>query len=302
MSKLLVIPSVIATSLLFSCDAAKVEVQYKLEAPLTMDLFHNGTYSTEEGKVGEAVGTITATYSHIVYRQEGDIRSEERRMVMDKSKGYHKHSLPQELSYRVPLVTITAKGFQVHSVRGNEMFVPKVVESLPLKEKFKRQLRDARYQLEFDRMEKRRWELSHLVRGQVSAIGNITNELKSLGSIPLPGLPIDSVVAKGYKKLNGKECFEYQVHYKETEPFPYYVWEQHAYSTEAGKPYQTWKADSTHYTTVFTAALDPENGIPCQERLTKEGTNWIHNPETKEVASFKSFITTENLYTVPGEE
>lgn len=299
MRQLLFIASLASILPLLSCEAGSVEINYKLEAPVTMDLFHSGTYSTKEGAVGEQVGTITATYSQVVYRQEGDTRTEERQLVMDKSKGYHKHSMPQELAYRIPLVVLTAQGFAVQSVRGNELFVPKVVGSLPIKEKFKRQLRDARYQLEFDRMEKRRWELGHLVRGEVPLVGDLTPHLKAQGSLPLPGVSIDSVIAKGYQKLGGKKCYEYHVYYQETEPFPYFVWEQYAYSTESGKTYQDWVADSTHYQTAFHAAIDPETGLPCQERFARQGENWIHHPETKEIASFLSFVTVENLYTTP---
>jgi hypothetical protein len=162
------VASLVSIALLFGCKS-DVSIEYTVE-PYQLDLFHNGIYSIKEGE-GDVVGTMTATYSSVHYRVEGSKQIMERTLVMDKSKGYHKNSMPMELLYRVPQVAVIADNGMVNSVRGNEQFIPQVVEKLPIKEMFKRQLRDARYQLEFDRYEKRRYELTHLLQGTVPSQG-----------------------------------------------------------------------------------------------------------------------------------
>jgi len=226
----------------------------------------------------------------------------ERRYLNDKSKGYHKNSMPLDLAYRVPVIKLFAQGSKVESVRGNEMFVPNVVNNLAIKEPFKRQLRDARYQLQFDREEKRRWEITHLLSGKLPDNGNITQLLRSQGRLPIPSVAVDSVLLSGWIRIGKQHCVEYTVFFPEREPFPYFVWEQFAYGTKAGAPYQKFKADTAEYQTQYSVALDPETSILCREREVKTGVNAMVNPETKEKSVFRSYVSIENLYTKLGEK
>jgi hypothetical protein len=126
--------------------------------------------------------------------------------------------------------------------------------------------------------------------------------LKQQGRLPLPAFAIDSVVAIGVKSMDNRKCFEYKVYYRDREFFPYFMWEQYAYSVESGKKYQSFKADSAFYQTEYTVALEPETGVLCQEREYKLGTHTMVHPESKERGEFQSYITRENLYTIPGKE
>jgi hypothetical protein len=291
--------SVIA--ILSSCGNEETTVNYSGESASAMDVFHNGIYSVKEGE-GEIIGTMTSTYLTYSWRMEGETTILERQLLMDKSKGYHKNSMPIELSYRVPQVAVIADGIKVKSVRGYEQFIPQVVEKLAIKENFKRQLRDARYQLEFDRYEKHRWEMGHLLLGSVPVRGNITGLLKSQGRLPLPAFEVDSVVVVGFKSTDGRKCLEYKTYFRDKESFPYFMWEQYAYSVESGKKYQEFKPDSAFYSTEYMVSLDIETGIPCQEREVKVGTHVMIHPESKERATFTSYITRENLFTKPEKK
>jgi glycine/D-amino acid oxidase-like deaminating enzyme len=62
--------------------------------------------------------------------------------------------------------------------------------------------------------------------------------------------------------------------------------------------YDTVKAE---YYTQYWVAIDPETGIPCQEREFKQGVHTMVNPTTGDTATFKSNITLERLYTMEKE-
>jgi len=299
--QLKVILGLVTATLLASCQNGTVDISYQYSNQVDRDMFHQGIYSIGEGKE-EMVGTSIETYGKVTWRTSGQQTIFERRYVLDKSRGYHKHSMPLELSYRIPEVDLVAEGVtKVSAIHGNEQFVPKVVENLPVKEKFKRQLRDTRYQLEFDRYDKRRWDIGHLLSGKIPKNTNITELLKSQGKLPMPAFPVDSVVTKSMNSLANLSCLEYTVYYSERDPFPYYLWEQFAYSTDQGKNYKNYKADSTRFAVAYTVFINPETGVLCQEREVKRGVNYISNPESKEQFSFISNVTDETLYTKPED-
>ncbi|HSQ40650.1 MAG TPA: hypothetical protein VLM37_00050 [Fibrobacteraceae bacterium] len=287
---------------LISCLPKEPDVEYAFSSPVSKDVFHSGTYSTKSGEDGEEIGTITATYTTQTWTRSGDSTVLERHLLMDRSKGYHKNSMPLELSYRIPALRVVGRDLVILTVHGNEQFLPQVVENLPIKEKFKRQLRDARYSLAFDRYERKRWQVTHVLQGKIPIKSNVTKLLQEKGRLPLSSVPVDSVIVKGYHKLDERNCLEYSVFFKEREPFPEFMWEQYAYGTTAGKGFQAFRADSATYDVEYMVAIEPSTGVPCQEREVKKGINWMHNPETQEKASFVSFITMENLYTTPGKD
>lgn len=287
--------------ILMGCSQSEVAVKYDLPEPVALEIYHNGYYSSFDDP-HELVGTITHTFTKGIYSQSGDVLNFERSFLSDASKGYHKLSMPLELSWHLPFIalqTVPGQHHKVQSVRGFEKFIPEVVENLPIKKAFKPQLRNARFQLEFDRYEKRRWELSHLLGDKkVPTKGRIDAQLALQNRLPVPMLEVDSVVAVGFRKLDSRRCFEYKVYYPEREPFPYFMWEQHAYGTEGGVALQEFRPDSGAYYTEYSLALDPHTGIPCQEREVKTGTIFVTHPTSKENAEIKVNITLENLYNI----
>ena len=290
---------VTAFASLVSCQNGTVDITYDYSKQIDRDIFHQGVYSTGEG-VEEEVGTSIETFGNVTWRTDGKQTIFERRFIVDRSRGYHKNSMPLELTYRMPEVDLVAEDInKVTAVHGNEQFIPKVVENLPVKEMFKRQLRDAKYQLAFDRYDKKRWDVGHVLIGPVPKNSNVTELLKSRGRLPIPAFPIDSVVTKAITSLSDEDCLEYTVYYREHDPFPNFLWEQFAYSTERGKPYQVYKADSTVFSVAYTVFIKPTTGALCQEREVKRGVDYISNPTTKEQFTFISNVSDETLYTRP---
>jgi hypothetical protein len=152
-------------------------------------------------------------------------------------------------------------------------------------------------QIDLDRIEKRRWEVTHLLLGEVPLKSNVTNLLASQGRLPaMPNAQIDSVLTKSLKKINGQKCLEYTVYLQEKEPFPYFIWEQHTSSVKSGMPFKNYHPKEAVYQNRYEVALDLESGIPCLEREFKFGIHGMQNPETGDSITFKSQISHERLY------
>jgi hypothetical protein len=55
------------------------------------------------------------------------------------------------------------------------------------------------------------------------------------------------------------------------------------------------------YRTEFEVMIEPETGLPCQEREVKVGTHTMIHPETKDTVTFTSHISYERLYNTKRE-
>ena len=127
--------------------------------------------------------------------------------------------------------------------------------------------------------------------------------LKDQGRLNFALIQVDSVVVKGFENRDHRHCLDYIVYLKETENFPYYIWEQHVNSGIVPEKFQKYnKGLKAEYQTQFEVMIDPTTGVPCQEREVKVGTHTMVNPDTKDTATFKSQVTLERLYTVKKPE
>ncbi len=141
--------------------------------------------------------------------------------------------------------------------------------------------------------------MDHLLVGKVPEKGNITQLLKDRGRLQFALIQVDSVVTEGFRNLDRRKCLAYTVYLKEKESFPYYIWEQHVNSKIGTEKFQAYRTGlKAEYETAYWVTLDPETGIPCQEREVKVGTHTMVNPKTGDTATFKSNTTLERLYTV----
>lgn len=290
---------------LCACGESKVKVSYKLQDPVKLELYQEGYFSTIDLNGEEKMGTVTASYVNMEYSAAGDTLKVHRDYVMDKSRGYLKNYMPSELAWRVKSVDMAALDRDVISVEGLEAGYDSLVTKIPMPEVWRKQLLNPDYKPHLKRLEKHRWEMDHLLLGEVPAKGNITQLLKDQGRLNFALIKVDSVVVKGFENRDHRRCLDYIVYLQETENFPYYIWEQHVNSGIVPEKFKKYnKGLKAEYQTQFEVMLDPETGVPCQEREVKVGTHTMVNPETKDTTSFKSQITLERLYTVkkPGEE
>ncbi|MDR2732145.1 MAG: hypothetical protein LBB36_02895 [Fibromonadaceae bacterium] len=284
------------SALLISCSEQTVTVSYDLQTPVKIEIFSQSHYATMNGDI-EEVGTITATHFTHEYSKDDDMLYLERVFIADASKGYLKKSYPAELALRTPKMRLTAKGLKVVDITGYEDFDSAVVAKISIPDRWKKQISSMTRQIDLDRLERRRWELTHLLLGEVPLNKNVTRQLGSQGRLPaIPLIQIDSVLTKEIREINGIKCLEYTVFLQEKEPFPYFIWEQHTSSVKSGMPFKSYHPKDAVYQTRYEVAINPKNGIPCQEREFKFGTHGMQNPETGDSVTFKSQISHERFY------
>ena len=166
-------------------------------------------------------------------------------------------------------------------------------------ERWRKQLLNPDYKPHLKRLEKHRWEMDHLLTGTVPVKANITQMLKDQGRLNFALIKIDSVVTKGFENRDHRRCLDYKIYLHETESFPYYIWEQHVNSNIVPEKFKAYTdGHKAEYDTQFEVMIDPETGVPCQEREVKVGTHTMVHPVTKDTVTFTSHITHERLFNI----
>lgn len=286
-----------AAFLLLGCGESEVTLNYKLSAPVTMELYAESYFATIDLNGEEQMGTITAAYADLEYSSAGDTTKVRRTYTIDKSRGYLKNYMPSELAWRIKEVNIAAVDRDVVNLTGLEDGYDSLLAKIPMPERWRKQLLNPDYKPHLKRLEKHRWEMDHLLTGTVPVKANITQMLKDQGRLNFALIAIDSVVTKGFENRDHRKCLDYIVYLHETESFPYYIWEQHVNSNIIPEKYKAYTAGhKAEYDTQFEVMLDPTTGVPCQEREVKVGTHTMVHPVTKDTVKFTSHITNERLY------
>jgi hypothetical protein len=145
--------------------------------------------------------------------------------------------------------------------------------------------------------------MDHLLTGTVPVKANITQMLKDQGRLNFALIKIDSVVTRGFENRDHRHCLDYKIYLHETESFPYYIWEQHVNSKIVPEKFMAYtKGHKAEYDTEYEVMMDPETGVPCQEREVKVGKHTMVNPVTNDTATFVSHITHERLYNIKRGE
>ena len=297
-----ILPALCGALCLCACNES-VNVNYSLAEPVEVELYAEGYFSTIDLKGEEKMGTVTAAYANLTYSSKGDTLKVRRDYVMDKSRGYLKNYMPSELAWRVNSVDMVAVDREVKSIDGLDDGYDSLLARIPMPEVWRKQLLNPDYKPHLKRLEKHRWEMDHLLVGEVPSKGNITQLLTDRGRLNFALIKVDSVVVKGFENRDHRRCLDYVVYLHEKESFPYYIWEQHVNSGIVPETYKKYnKGLKAEYDTQYEVMIDPTTGIPCQEREVKVGTHTMVNPETKDTATFKSQVTLERLYTLKKSE
>lgn len=283
---------------LASCGSEEVNVQYKLEGSKAYEVIHNGYFSTiSEGT--EQMGTVTKTWLEVTFEQSGEQMGKRSIYKNDASRGYHKNSFPAELIFRGDY-TVVGKGYEVSNVRGLDEFGTEIVDKLVIPDRWKTQLKNAKYPMLLKRREKKRWEWAHLLEGPVPKGANITELVKRVRPRMPIGVQLDSVTTyKALRNVEDRKCLEYTVFYSEKIDFPRYLWEQWAYSTKEGKAYKNFRPDPEKSTAKveYTVLIEPETGLPCREKEIRTENYVITEEESGSQAEFTAVVHLEDLYT-----
>ena len=299
MNKIKFLSGMCLAAMLMACGESEVSVDYKLSAPVTLELYVESYYATLDLKGDEKMGTITATYADVDYSSTGDTTHVNRRYVIDKSRGYLKNFMPTELAWRIKEVDLTAVDRKVTGLTGIDDGYDSLLAHIPMPSRWREQLLNPDYKPHLKRLEKHRWEMSHLLKGVVPVKGNVTQLLKQQGRLDFALIQIDSVVTKGFTNRDHRKCLDYVVYLHETESFPYFIWEQHVGSKIVPEKFKGYTSGlKGEYRTEFEVMLEPETGLPCQEREVKVGTHTMVHPETKDTVTFTSHVSHERLFNI----
>ena len=291
-----------AAFLLCSCDPDTITINYDLAEPVDVSLYTEGYFSTLDLKGEEHLGTVTAAYVDLRYSKDGDSVKVDRKFKGERSRGYLKHSMPSELAWRISEVSLSAIDDRVHRLDGYDEGYDSVVTHLRLAERWRKQLLNKDYIPHLKRIEKHRWEMDHLIVGEIPTKGNITQLLKDRKRLNFGLITIDSVVVKGFENRDRRRCLDYVIYLHEKESFPYYIWEQHVNSNIVPEKFQQYNTGlHANYDVKYEVMMDPATGVPCQEREVKVGTHTMVNPVTQDTASFTSYVTYERLYNIIRE-
>ena len=286
-------------AMLSACGESEVSVDYKLSSPVKLELYAESYYATIDLKGDEKMGTITATYADLDYSSKGDTTFVKRTYTIDKSRGYLKNFMPTELAWRIKEVDLAAVDRNVTSLTGIDDGYDSLLVSIPMPDRWRKQLLNPEFKPHLKRLEKHRWEMSHLLTGVVPVKANVTELLKQQGRLNFALIQIDSVVTKGFSNRDHRKCLDYIVYLHETESFPYFIWEQHVGSKIVPEKFKAYTAGlKGEYRTEFEVMLEPETGVPCQEREVKVGTHTMVHPETKDTVTFTSHVTHERLFNI----
>lgn len=298
MKNFLLAGSALVMSLAFvGCGDFPVTMNYSLSAPVNVEIIAEGYFTTLDEKGEEHVGTHTQTHVNALYSSVGDTVLFHRDYVIDNSSGYLKNYYPSELAWRAKSVDVKAVDRRIVDIAGLNEGYDSVVTRLPMPKLWRDQLLNPDFKPHLARAEKHRWEMNHLLIGEIPAKGNITKMLQDQGRLNFALIRVDSVVVRGFENRDHRRCLDYVVYLQETESFPYFIWEQHVNSKIVDEKFKKYnKGLKGEYQTRYEIMVDPKTGVPCLEHETKVGTHTMVNPETRDTTTFSSLITIERMY------
>ncbi len=287
------------SAIFVGCGESEVTLNYKLAQPVDVEVYTESYFATIDLKGDEQMGTITAAYVDLNYSTSGDTTKVKRLYRVNNSRGYLKNFMPSELAWRVKEVDLAAVDRDVIAIDGLDEGYDTLLAHIPMPERWRKQLLNPDYKPHLRRLEKHRWEMDHLLTGTVPVKANITQMLKDQGRLNFALIKIDSVVTRGFENRDHRHCLDYKIYLHETESFPYYIWEQHVNSKIVPEKFMAYNSGlKAEYDTEYEVMMDPETGVPCQEREVKVGKHTMVNPVTKDTATFVSHITHERLYNI----
>lgn len=287
------------SAIFVGCGESEVTLNYKLAQPVDVEVYTESYFATIDLKGDEQMGTITAAYVDLNYSTSGDTTKVKRLYRVNNSRGYLKNFMPSELAWRVKEVDLAAIDRDVIAIDGLDEGYDTLLAHIPMPERWRKQLLNPDYKPHLRRLEKHRWEMDHLLTGTVPVKANITQMLKDQGRLNFALIKIDSVVTRGFENRDHRHCLDYKIYLHETESFPYYIWEQHVNSKIVPEKFKAYNTGlKAEYDTEYEVMMDPETGVPCQEREVKVGKHTMVNPVTNDTATFVSHITHERLYNI----
>ncbi len=256
-------------------------------------------YSTSDGSV-ELVGTITETFIELTTKNDGAKTCVNRVFKGDNSRHYHKHSLPQELAFRVP-IQYCIENAHVISINGFENYFTQTVDKLPVPKRFREQLHVAEHPEQFETLLRNYYYISHMFEGTFPVLTNVTEQL--MAKIAQSPFPIDSVVTGDLEKQLGLKSMPFSIYYRVKPQYNHLMLEQLVASSkgpegfsESGQRFKESSFVSAEGSGVYTVWIDVDTGDVLKEVDNQNHINVVKNKVSNEELDFKSIQYTEVLY------
>ncbi|MGL1901290.1 MAG: hypothetical protein OCC49_04070 [Fibrobacterales bacterium] len=285
----------ICTSCYFSLEATIVQMPSEVTR-IQNRLTH---YSTSDGGA-ELVGTIAETFTLHSPEMRDDTLCVTRSFKGENSRHYHKHSLPQELSYRVP-ITYCSVGGRIISLNGFETFNESVVDQLPVPDKFRNELRKNDFTASFESNFRNYYFIQHMFSGTFPVLTNVTPQLQS--AINESSIPIDSVITGDLEKTIGLKTMPFKIYYSVKPMYNHLMLEQLVAAamvdgkvSERGELFKNSHFKSATGKGVYSIWVDVATGDIVKEVDNQRHTNRVINRTTGAELAFESIQYTEVLY------
>lgn len=301
--KIQVITIAIIAIFFMGCDPDEVTIKYDISETMEFEVVHEGIYSTMSNGV-EEIGTDVKSWLKITFNRDGEQYLMQSQFVADNSRGYLAKSMPPDLSHRMHYEVKSLGEYGVHEVKGFEKFIPLVVNKLDIPTIYRNQLKNPNYVKLFKRRAKKAWEWSHLLKEGESypSHGDITETIKSQRKFFPIGVELDSVKTVGIENIEGRDCLQYNIFYREKVEFPYYLWAQWAYGTTEGKNYKNFDIVDAKSDVQYSVHIDIDNSVVCRENEIRKEHYLLKNKESGADAEFSGIASIERNYRPLGSK
>jgi hypothetical protein len=283
---------------LSSCDTASYE-QSKSDGQRVLHAFREAVVSVEVEGV-ETVGSILGTYYVDTLISKGNTLELKRGFKVGESKGFHKHSIPQELQFRLPVqIKSTLRGEL--EVNGLETYDSLVIDQLFVPKHLKKLLKEKIYKERLAQEIPGRVQFLQYAR-TIKNLNKDVHESMEKYDWKIKGWKIDSMKQGRSRRIEGRMCSEFTVSLRRPASDAYLMVRQARATLNNDSLWRGWdlKEGFEEVEHIFHLSLD--GAWPCRERESINTFALMQNPIDGRIDTVRTVTISETLYEVPSED
>ena len=289
----------IASAAILSSCQKSANIEVKPQGPLQFSVIRTTTLSTYDKK-DEVSGTEVQTLYTEKWTPTPEGYIIDRKYEGNNSKGYHRKSLPYEMSLRMDLKTEIRQN-RIWAVSGFDQFVPKVVEPLQVIKRFRDELKNELYPAVFARLYRNDFDMAYFAKGDLPKDQNITNLVLTP---QLTNVIIDSVRTEAFETIEDEPCLKIKTFYRTVVPsWGYLMLEQtRAASKTAQAELKDYFWESGKVEGELMVWRSVNDGVVRRSTDFQKQTHIAKHKTTHIAQSFRTNFGTETLYKKPDLE
>lgn len=284
--------------LLSSCDTSSYE-QEKVDGEVVLHAFREAVVSTEVDGV-ETVGSILSTWYVDTLTSSGNKLELNRGFKVGESKGFHKHSIPQELQFRLPVQVKSVLGGSAEAY-GLEGYEEKVVDKLLVPDHLKELLKDSVYKLRYVKEVPARVQFLQQAREVTELNKDVREPIEKYGW-KVDGWELDSLFQGRSRRIEGRMCSEFTVSLTRPAPDAYLLVRQVRATLKQDSLWKGWDLKESFEKVEHIFHLSLDGAWPCRERETINTFAIMQNTQDGRIDTVKAMTISETLYEVPSEK